>query len=700
MTIKVKDKDNILTDFSKEKITIHLFELMCYIGDPNLKLAEKLASTINDNLYSENISEITTNDLELIIKEILKEKHSELLQAFILRKDDSSNKLNVDLDLKYKLLQNMFNLDSSDKVDNYLYLIRNKLITKDPNNKNLYTLIFKYINEGLFYPSTNILVNLNSNSNNLFSSYNLKIQDTLESIFSKLSMSATIEKKTVNTSINLSDIRSKKEIVNSINKNACGPIKVIDLFISAHNLINYNSTMNSNNLFYINIEHPDIFDFIKKSGESTNFNFSILITNRFMKNLLAQKVYSFSQNSNTNNNTVQKKMNLDNVEEKNCDSNYIVDPNAIIDFLATNIYNSNNINIIFIDKLKEKSCFLNYKNTEISPIGNQLIFENNGFVSGVIDLSKFVNKMGSIRLFDWNKFKKVIMDSIKFLDNIIDISSFIDDNFENNIKNTRNIYLSITGFATLLSKLNIPYNSSDALLFGEKISEFISYYSKYKSMLLSKQKGPFLKYIKSKYDSMNFSFDTYPIQKTLFSDQKLAKKLLANKAIVDWDELKNNIKKYGIRNATTYSVIFSDLFSVANDSTNSINPLEKLKYSYDISKTEFTKINSDLLLNLNDVDKNITTEELEEKLSPNLKKLFVTYKDIKAEFYLKLQHSFEKYCDGICNINTYVTKDNSISDIKNLIIKSYEYNNVGFFPKTKVNSTLFSTNNPEFRKSL
>jgi ribonucleotide reductase alpha subunit len=727
MNLKVKDNNETLQDFSKEKITIHLFELMCYIGEPNLKLAEKISSTIEDIIIQKNISKINKEDLELIIKEVLKENYSELLQAFILRKQDSTNKLNIDLDLKYKLLQNIFNLDSKEKVDNYLYNLRNYLIEKDSTNKESYNIIFKYISEGIFYPSTNILLNLNSNLNskysNLFSSYSLKIEDNLESIFSKLSLSSVMQKKNSNTAINLSYIRSKNEIVNSINKKACGPSKIIDLYISAHNLINYNSTINSNNLFYINIEHPDIFDFIKKSEEYKNTNFCLLIPNRFMENLLLNSTYIInkdncnnndnnnnnSNNNNNNNNNVnsndentsQKTINNDYIKENNSISNnYTIDPVSIMDFLVTNIYNGNLIDLIFIDKLEEKNKFLNYKNTELSAVGNQPIFENEGFVSGVIDISKFVNKVGSIRLFDWNKFKQVIMESIKFLDNIIDISSNINEKFENNIKNTRRIYLSLTGFATLLSKLHIPYNSYDALLFGEKISEFTSYYSKYKSMLLSKTKGPFLKYIKSKYDSINFNFNTHLIQKTLFNDQKLAKKLLANKPVVDWDELKNNIKKYGIRNSTTYSVIFSDIFSTINNITNSINPIEKLKYNFNINGIEFTKINSELLLNVPNINTENTEEEIEEKLDINTKNRFITSKNINSDFYLKLQNSFEKYCDGVCNINIYITKEKTISDIKDLILKSYKYNNTSFFPKIKVSENQFSINSKECRKSL
>jgi ribonucleoside-diphosphate reductase alpha chain len=381
----------------------------------------------------------------------------------------------------------------------------------------------------------------------------------------------------------------------------------------------------------------------------------------------------------------------------------VMKPNTkiVLDYIITNINSQNNINLLFKDNLESKNIFSKNYNLEISSVGLQPIFKNNSFVSGVIDVSKFINNLGDIKLFDWNKFKTVIMDATNFLDNCIDSSYYINEDFENNIKNTRQIYLSITGYATLLIKLNIPFNSEDSLLFGEKLSEFVSYYSKYQSMIISKQKGPFLKYIKSKFDNIDFSFKTYTIQKTLFTDQKLAKKLLSNRPKVDWDELRNNIKKYGIRNSTTYSVIDSEIFSACNNCSNSINPLENLKNNYNINNKLISKINDVLLLN-SDVLENNSEDEILDKLNIIQKKIFVKSKDIQPLFLIKLQNSFEKYSDGCCNldININTDSDKDINKISTLIIQSYNLGNCVFSFKNNLKEDYFKLDNKGNRKSI
>jgi len=664
--------------FSKEKLTIMLFEHMCNIGNPNLTLAEKLAFLIVDKInanFSENVS---YDKLDDVIKDVLlKENQTELLQAYIFKKSKPDQSL-VDTELKEKMLKNILNLDDHENLSTKLINLNCKLNEIQNNaHEKINKRIFDYVREGVFYPSSKILKDI-SYTNHFSSSFVFQINDTLESIFDDLALSSKVQKYGSSIAINLSNIRSEKEIVKSINEKACGPIKVADLFISAKSMIGY-PVNTSNNLFYLSIEHPDLISFINHNFSNNSDSFAILIPDRFIENYINGLEYTIDTNFG------EKKIN----------------PGVIFDLICSKISVGDNINLIFTDNISKKNPISGEnKNYLVSSVGYQPILDNNTFVSGVIDVSKLVNILGDSKTIDWQKLKTIIWDSIEFLDNVIDSSKYVTEQYTQSAKDYRQIYLSITGFGTLLSKLNIPYNSDDSILLADSISNFISYYSKLKSTELAKERGPFLKYIKSKYELPNFHFEKNSIQKTLFSNDLVkSKKLLKNMPLVDWTDLRNNIKKYGLRNSTTFGIIFSDFFSVANDCTNGINPILNYKPIYWINGYKSEKINKELSLLVTDLNENWNEDEIDSFISKDIKSIFVKAKDIDPYFLVRLQSVFEKNADGVADLIIYFNDNYTISDLKKLIIDSHKLGNSLFLPK-KLNGHITEFNTEKKNKFM
>ncbi len=626
--IKIISKDNDVQTFSLEKLIINMFELTYTIGEPNIELSEKISKTIFESLLSLKKEEVDVDKLDEIIKENLKKTNTNLYNAYISRhKQKEKTTQNL---LKSRLLLNLL----GDQRSKDFYDILKSKFSKNLKNTQK---IIEYIDKGYFYPSTNVF--LNTNNSYYYSSQTYKIQDDIEDIFKVLLNKSNNNKYNIPTSINLSNIRSKNQVVSSTKKKACGIKNIIDFYIDSQNLIINNNIINSKNTFYLNIEHPDSLDFL--SLENINqVNVVYLVPTRFMTYLIDNQTYYLKKEENNYSESTKQ------------DHDLLIDPFITINTIFSKLSENNNINFVFIDKLNKKN-FLKDQQTEISSVGFQPVLENDSFFTGVVDVSKFYNDLGSLKTFDWNMFKEVITNTIYFLNDCIDNSFFLSDIKHAN--KTRRIYLSITGYYKLLQLLDVPYNSDDSLLFGENLSEFISYFSKKASVDISKQKEPFLYYNKSRYiDNNVFEYDK-GVQKTLFSETEKARKLLSNKPVVDWDELKNNQKKYGLRNLTTYSVIFSDYFSYANNTTNSINLITNKK-------------------NVVVFDENHTyLEDL--KIEP-----------INNQFLIKLQNVFEKFCDGLCNINLFYEKNNDlITNLKKDFVNTYLSNNLCFLPKIITN---------------
>lgn len=104
---------------------------------------------------------------------------------------------------------------------------------------------------------------------------------------------------------------------------------------------------------------------------------------------------------------------------------------------------------------------------------------------------------------DWNLFKYVIQMSIRFLDDIIDINNYALPEFEEKAKAHRKIGLGVTGFANLLIKMGIRYDSDECLDFIKKLFGFKRHTENEYNSELALEKGNFPAWNESIYASMN-----------------------------------------------------------------------------------------------------------------------------------------------------------------------------------------------------
>ena len=143
--------------------------------------------------------------------------------------------------------------------------------------------------------------------------------------------------------------------------------------------------------------------------------------------------------------------------------------------------------IIFIDNINKYNPTPEIGKIEsTNPCGEQPLLPYESCNLGSINLSNMVDDRG---ILDKLLLEKTIRSAIRFLDNVIDRNQYPLQQIEKLTKDNRKIGLGVMGFAHMLVKMRMSYNSPEAVEFAENVMKFISDISRDESKKLAKERG-------------------------------------------------------------------------------------------------------------------------------------------------------------------------------------------------------------------
>jgi ribonucleoside-diphosphate reductase alpha chain len=116
-------------------------------------------------------------------------------------------------------------------------------------------------------------------------------------------------------------------------------------------------------------------------------------------------------------------------------------------------------------------------------------------VLGSVNLEKFAAG-GEV---DWSRLGAAARDGVHFLDNVIDANAYPLPQIEAVTRANRKIGLGVMGFADLLIRLGIPYDSEAALALGQTIAAHLERESLAASAELAARRGPFAGFATSQW---------------------------------------------------------------------------------------------------------------------------------------------------------------------------------------------------------
>lgn len=157
--------------------------------------------------------------------------------------------------------------------------------------------------------------------------------------------------------------------------------------------------------------------------------------------------------------------------------------------------------------------------------------------------------------------------SVRTLEEVIDYQDYFAPAAENFAKKRRSLGIGITNFAAYLAKHGVKYDDPEAPNIADELMEKIQYYLLKSSNQLAKEKGPCEKFGETKYAKGILPIDTY---------KKDVDTVVTRKPTKDWESLRADILKYGLRHSTLSALMPCESSSVIQNSTNGIEPVRSL----------------------------------------------------------------------------------------------------------------------------
>ena len=153
--------------------------------------------------------------------------------------------------------------------------------------------------------------------------------------------------------------------------------------------------------------------------------------------------------------------------------------------------------------------------------------------------------------------------SVRGLEELIDYQGYPVAAAERATKARRSLGVGFIGLAHYLAKLGHKYDDPAALYAVHELTEAFQYFLLKSSNELAKEKGACDAYNRTKYYDGLLPIDTY---------KKDVDELVAPKYNYDWDSLRDDITRYGLRHSTLSAQMPSESSSVVSNATNGIEP--------------------------------------------------------------------------------------------------------------------------------
>ena len=381
----------------------------------------------------------------------------------------------------------------------------------------------------------------------------------------------------------------------------------------------------------IDCTHPELIDFINIKTDLdkvTKANISVRITDDFMR--AVENDEDWLLHFEREGETLQKRVKAKDVFNLLCKNNW--------DFAEPGILfwdRIENWNLLSQDK--------DFKYAGVNPCAEEPLPDGGSCLLGSINLSEYVGNDG---IFDAIEFRKDIQTIVRAMNDVLDEGLPLHPLAiqRETVRDWRQIGIGVMGIADMLIKMELRYDSEEAIDMCDFIAGILSDEAINVSALLAKEKGVYPKYnelavLTSEFIKANTSRETY-----------------------------NNVMLYGLRNSQILTIAPTGSISTMLGVSGGIEPIFNLSYTRkteslhgeDVYYKVFTPIAKDYM------DKhNIENEE-------DLPDFFVTTENLDPFMRVKMQGTWQKHIDASISSTINLPNEATVEEVEQLYMSAWE----------------------------
>jgi ribonucleoside-diphosphate reductase alpha chain len=497
----------------------------------------------------------------------------------------------------------------------------------DQTSRDFYDLLI----DRKFLPNSPTLMNAGKSNGLQYSAcFVLPVPDSIDGIFETLKNAAIIHQSGGGTGFSFSRVRRKDSVVSRSGGRASGPVSFLRVFNAATEAVKQGGTRRGANMGILRIDHPDILEFIecKNDGGITNFNISVAVTEAFMEALETDGEYDLLD---PHTGEITDRLRASDVWSK----------------IVQSAWRTGDPGVVFIDRINDSPAnpVTDLETIEATnPCGEQPLAPNDACNLGSMNLALLVNKENTD--VDWKELDRVTALSVRFLDDVIEVNPYPLEEIMEEVHNNRRIGLGIMGWADMLFKLGIPYDSDAALRLGDRVMARIEKTGHEASRALAAHRGPFPNWSRSIYK------DGAPL-----------------------------------RNATVTTIAPTGTISIIADASSGIEPIFALAFYHKVEDRKLTFMNPYVKEALR--DRRIDSEEIVEAISQrgtlhgvegvpdDVKRTFVTAHEVEFEWHVRMQAAFQKHTDNGVSKTINLPNNATMADIERAYELAYELGCLG-----------------------